>query len=196
MSSGLRIVNVVRYSTRPRAFLGARSMSVMTAFLGSRGSISPTAMPLMSSYGPTAPKDRPSKIGVRAEIVIRTTSADSGGGMKTTQPNATEHKVRALIDLSWLSPARRRAATCPPRRILRQFALEPRDFSEVMVVMLGHERHQIDGPHRLSKAWVERRPLDQGLVEAIEAVNQAGPDPPELCKDPPRGRRIVVGFVS
>jgi hypothetical protein len=41
ISVGLTSVNVVTYSTLPRAFRGASSMSVMTAFFGSAGSSSP-----------------------------------------------------------------------------------------------------------------------------------------------------------
>jgi hypothetical protein len=48
-STGLRIVKVAEYSTMPRGFLGASSMSVMMAFSGWRGSISPWKRPVSFS---------------------------------------------------------------------------------------------------------------------------------------------------
>ena len=41
MSTGLAIWKVAEYSTKPRAFLGARLRSVMMALRGSLGSTSP-----------------------------------------------------------------------------------------------------------------------------------------------------------
>ena len=49
MSTGFRIVNVAEYSTLPRAFLGACSMSVMIAFNGCLGSSSPKKRPVSFS---------------------------------------------------------------------------------------------------------------------------------------------------
>ena len=63
-STGFVITTSIEYSTMPRAFLGASWTSVMTALSGSLGSTSPDALPMMVSYGPTAPNDIPPKAGV------------------------------------------------------------------------------------------------------------------------------------
>src|SRR6185503_5282282 len=96
MSTGLTIVNVVLYSTLPLALRGASRMSVMTALRRSAGSISPTAMPLISSYGPTVPNDWPLNIAdVVFVIVILVTRASRLAAASTSNPAAAVIPRRA-----------------------------------------------------------------------------------------------------
>src|SRR6266851_8860516 len=60
----------VEYSTIPRAFRGARAMSVITAFRGSFGSTSPNARPTIFLYGPVSPKDVPANVGDSTRLMV------------------------------------------------------------------------------------------------------------------------------
>src|SRR4029077_9451616 len=63
MSTGLSRYTSIEYSTLPAALRGAEARSVIVAFSGSLGSISPNARPASFSYGPIVPKNVPPKVG-------------------------------------------------------------------------------------------------------------------------------------
>ena len=65
--------------TVPLRFLGPCSISTMTAFCGSLGSISSVNVPVMTSYVPTDPKVAPLKAGWLSLIVSVVTGALAPG---------------------------------------------------------------------------------------------------------------------
>src|SRR3984893_12014975 len=96
ISTGFTMVKVATYSTIPRALRGASSISVITALRRSFGSISPMAVPLICSYGPAEPNERPAKIGVVCwEMTIFVTRASTE--QIAAIENATAKKVGSAL---------------------------------------------------------------------------------------------------
>ncbi len=95
----------IEYSTMPRAFLGANSISVMIALRGSAGPTSPKACPLSFSYWPTSPKDVPSNVGdwmlMMTSLVMR---ASAGPARPTTIPQETTRITSADAMMTPLGP--------------------------------------------------------------------------------------------
>src|SRR5262245_43015641 len=91
----------VEYSTMPRAFRGARSMSWMMALSGSLGSTSPCAMPTIFSNCPTLPKAAPPKVGdsimVISILVIRPSA-----GLAKANDTANKDPSRYLVHKAFL----------------------------------------------------------------------------------------------
>src|SRR6267154_3898681 len=96
-SSGRRIWKSVEYVTAPLGFFGAKPTSMMIAFAGSFGSTSPMICPLMRSYGPTAPKLLPPKVGDSVlAITTLVTRACTAGALKRTAPVNERQQATAV----------------------------------------------------------------------------------------------------
>src|SRR5215467_1806431 len=103
-STGRRIWKSVEYVTVPLGFFGARPMSMMIAFNGSFGSTSPMICPLMRSYGPTAPKLLPPKVGCSVlGITTLVTRACTAGALKRTAPVNERQQAMAFVEDGVLS---------------------------------------------------------------------------------------------
>src|SRR5258706_8227559 len=88
------------YSTMPRAFFGARVISVMRALRGSFGSSSPKARPASVSYGPAGPKDAPSKAGdtfFSITIFFTRASTDDGSASVAEISTAVSEAARRMV---------------------------------------------------------------------------------------------------
>src|SRR5262249_52539516 len=112
-STGRRIWKSVAYVTVPLGFFGARPMSTMLALSGSLGSTSPMICPLMRSYGPTAPKFLPPKVG-DSVLVITTcvTRACTGGAPQKLTPVNAKQQATAVVGIGAL------IMTCLPCSLL------------------------------------------------------------------------------
>jgi len=56
------------------------------------------------------------------------------------------------------------------------------DLSNVMVVVLDNEIHQIQNPHGLFEAGVNGGPLNGGLIEGVDAGDESSPLRPEFVE--------------
>src|SRR6267143_3222150 len=96
-SSGRKIWKSVEYATVPLGFFGARPISMMIALRGSFGSTSPMICPLVRSYGPTAPKLLPPKVGCSVlAITTLVTRACAAGALKRTAPVNERQQATAV----------------------------------------------------------------------------------------------------
>src|SRR5262245_44100828 len=91
----------VEYSTMPRAFRGARSMSWMMALSGSLGSTSPCAMPTIFSNCPTLPKVAPPKVGDSVRVISSLVIRPSAGLAKANDA-ANKDPSRYLVRKAFL----------------------------------------------------------------------------------------------
>src|SRR3954464_11230877 len=89
--------NGVLNSTRPRAFRGALSRSTITAFSGSAGSTSKSAVPVSRSYAPADPHSTPPANGSRCSIVRRTSAASPRAETRTTAAAIAIRTINVLI---------------------------------------------------------------------------------------------------
>src|SRR5882757_4738510 len=98
-STGRKIWKSVEYATVPLGFFGAKPTSMMIALSGSLGSTSPMICPLMRSYGPTAPKLLPPKVGDSVlAITTLVTRACTAGALKRTAPVNERQQATAVAE--------------------------------------------------------------------------------------------------
>src|SRR5215813_11876615 len=99
-STGRRIWKSVAYVTVPLGFFGARPISMMMALSGSLGSTSPVICPLMRSYGPTAPKFLPPKVGDSVlAITTCVTRASTADTLQKTTPVTERQQATAVVEV-------------------------------------------------------------------------------------------------
>src|SRR5713226_3225238 len=97
-STGRKIWKSVEYATVPLGFFGAKPTSMMIALRGSFGSTSPMICPLMRSYGPTALKLLPPKVGdsVLAITTLVTRACTVGAWKRTAQVNERQQTTAVV----------------------------------------------------------------------------------------------------
>ena len=101
---------------------------------------------------------------------------DRAVGLSSSQIDTEYDAIALLCNTSWIGVKHTRHVLSPQNRT------DPR---QVMIIVLGDEKEEVHGTHRLVEAGVQGRPVDRGVVErgqelkrllahCLETIQQVG----------------------